>query len=206
MNSDISSARPGENRRGYRGITSEFTAQCYRLYDAPDIGSLVLCGKETPTYGIVCEATTQSIDPGRTSIPRGLNAETEADVFISNPQIERLLFTKFRAAIVGYCEDGGYQDGNEIRRYPPLSAPRIYSFVRECYASEVAEFSSSHEFLNILLDTPIGSQDHVIASFLRQASAAHPDAHEYLVGAGKSLASALPGQLPRLSSILRSLE
>ena len=186
--------------------TSEFTAQCYRLYDAPDIGSLVLCGEETPTYGIVCEATTQSIDPGRASVPRGLNANIEADVFSSNPQIERLLFTKFRAVIVGHCEGMGCQDGSGIRRYPPLSAPRIYSFVRECDATEVGEFSSSHEFLNILLDTPIGSQDHVIASFLRRASAAHPDAHEYLVDAGKSLASVLSGQLPRLSSILRSLE
>ena len=44
--------------------TVEFTAQCYRLYDAPAIGSLVLCGEDAPTYGIVCEATTQSIDPG----------------------------------------------------------------------------------------------------------------------------------------------
>ena len=206
MNSDTSSARLVRIGEVIEASTSEFTAQCYRLYDAPDIGSLVLCGEETPTYGIVCEATTQSIDPGRASIPRGLNAETEADVFNSNPQIERLLFTKFRAVIVGYCGGVGYQGENEIRRYPPLSAPRIYSFVRECDANEVAEFSSSYEFLNILLDTPIGSQDHVITSFLRQASEAHPDAHEYLVGAGKSLASALPGQLPRLSSILRSLE
>ena len=44
--------------------TTEFTAQCYRLYDAPTIGSLVLCSEQTPVYGVVCEATTQSIDPG----------------------------------------------------------------------------------------------------------------------------------------------
>ena len=180
--------------------TSEFTAQCYRLYDAPAIGSLVLCGERTPTYGVVCEATTQSLDPGRAAIPRGENAATEEEVINANPQIERLLHTKFRAIIVGYRE------GDAIRRYPPLSAPRMYSFVRECDAMELAEFSSSHEFLTILLNTPMDAQDHVVASFLRHASAAHPDGNGYLVSAGKTLATALAGQLPRLSGILRSLE
>ena len=180
--------------------TSEFMAQCYRLYDAPAIGSLVLCGEQIPTYGIVCEATTQSIDPGRAAIPRGMNANTEAEVLSGNPQIERLLFTKFRAIVVGF------RDGKTVMRYPPISAPRIYSFVRECNAMELAEFSSSHEFLATLLNAPMNGQDHVVASFLRNAGAAHADRHEYLVSAGKSLAGVLSGQLPRLSGILRSLE
>ena len=180
--------------------TSEFTAQCYKLYDAPGIGSLVLCGEQTPVYGIVCEATTQSIDPARAAIPRGLDAATESDVLNNNPQIERLLYTSFRAIIVGF------QDRNNVRRYPPLSAPRMYSFIRECDASELVEFSSSHEFLALLLNTPMNAQDHVVASFLRHAGATHSDRRGYLVGAGKSLAAILPGQLPRLSGILRSLE
>ena len=180
--------------------TSEFTAQCYRLYDAPSIGSLVLCSEQTPIYGIVCKATTQSIDPGRVAIPRGLNAATEEDVLNNNPQIERLLYTSFRAVIVGF------QHGNSVRRYPPLSAPRIYSFVRECYTSELVEFSSSHEFLALLLNAPVDAQDHVVSSFLRNAAAAHPDSHAYLVSVGKGLATALTGQFPRLTRILRSLE
>ncbi len=179
--------------------TSEFTAQCYRLYDAPEIGSLVMCGQDAPVYGIVYEATTQSIDPGRAAFPRGMHAESEADVLHDNPQIERLLCTKFSAVVVGY------RDGDAVRRYPPLIAPRIFSFVRECDDDELAEFSSSHEFLTLLLAAPIGSQDHVIASFLRRASAAHADSHDYLVSAGKNLATMLPGQLQRLSGILRSL-
>lgn len=180
--------------------TSEFTAQCYRLYEAPAIGSLVLCGEQTQTYGIVCDATTQSIDPSRAAIPRGMNASTEAEVLCSNPQIERLLHTQFRAIVVGY------RNGGNIRRYPPLNAPRMYSFVRECDATELKEFSGSHEFLATLLNAPMNGPDHVIASFLRHAGAAHADAHEYLVSAGKSLAGSLSGQLPRLSGILRSLE
>ena len=194
---DIMNGRVGEV---VEASTSEFTAQCYRLYDAPAIGSLVLCGENVPTYGIVCEATTQSIDSGRAAIPRGMNAATEAEVLSANPQIERLLHSKFRAIVVGYRE------GDTVRRYPPLSAPRMYSFVWECDEAELAEFSSSHEFLGTLLNAPMNGQDHVVASFLRHASAAHPDAQGYLVSAGKSLATALAGQLPRLSGILRSLE
>ena len=180
--------------------TTEFTAQCYRLYEAPAVGSLVLCSEQTPVYGIVCEAITQSIDPGRAAIPRGMDAERESDVFGMNPQIERLLHTKFRAVIAGHRE------GHLVLRSPPLSPPRMYSFVRECDSAEIAEFSGSHEFLVTLLNAPVNAGDHVIASFLRQASATHADPHEYLVGAGKSLATSLTGQLQRLSGILRSLE
>ena len=93
--------------------TAEFTAQCYRLYDAPAIGSLVICGEQAQAYGVVCAASTQSIDPGRAAIPRGEYASTEEEVLSSNPQIERLLHTKFRAVIVGY------RDAGAIRRYPP---------------------------------------------------------------------------------------
>ncbi len=179
--------------------TSEFTAQCYRLYDAPALGSLVRCGEQTPTYGIVCEATTQSLDPARHTIPRGMDEVDEAGVFSSNPQIERLLYTRFRAVIVGY------RDGAAIRRYLPPDVPRIYSFVGECGAEELRDFSSSTEFIPLLLAAPISAQDDVIAAFLRQASATHPNDHDFLVAAGKTLAIALAGQLPRLSGILGRL-
>lgn len=200
MNSDTDNAIPRRIGEVIDASTSEFTAQCYRLYDAPAIGSLVICGEAAPTYGIVCEARTQSIDPGRAAMPRGMDAANEADVLSNNPQIERLLYTTLRSIVVGH------RDRDAIRRYPPLSAPRMYAFVRVCDAGEVAEFSSSHEFFATLLNAPMNAQDHVVSSFLRYSSAAHLDPHEYLVSAGKSLASALAGQLPRLSSILRSLE
>ena len=83
---------------------------------------------------------------------------------------------------------------------------RLYSFARECDAADIQEFSSSHEHLQTLLDASSnGVTDLVIAAFLRQVSAAHPDAREYLLGAGKALAIALRGQLPRLRRILTSV-
>lgn len=180
--------------------TTEFTAQCYRLYEAPALGSLVRCGEDVPIYAIVCESATQSLDPARHTIPRGIAETDEAGVFRSNPQIERLLYTRFRAIIVGY------RGGGAIRRYLPPNAPRMYAFVSECAASELAEFSGAATFIPILLAAPVSAQDDVIAAFLRQASAAQPDPAAYLVSAGKSLATALGGQTHRLSEILRRLQ
>ena len=132
-----------KNRIGevMEATTSEFTSQCYRLYDAPPVGRLVMCGDRTPVYGVLCDVVTQSVDPGRVTVPRGMTAASEADVLRSNPQLERLLCTRFRAIAVGF------QDGGAIRRYPPLTAPRLYSFVRQCNAAEVEGFSASHEYL-----------------------------------------------------------
>ncbi len=182
--------------------TSEFTAQCYALYDAPPLGSLVRCGEDAPVFGIVCEASTQSLDPGRHAIPRGEAESHEAGVFRSNPQLERLLYTRFRAISVGYRGADG-----AIRRYLPPDAPRLYSFVSRCDAAELAEFSRPPlEFIPMLLAPQVSAQDDVIASFLRQASEAHPDRNGYLISAGKSLAAALAGQTYRLGDILRRLQ
>ena len=179
--------------------TSEFTVQRCRLYEAPAVGSLVLCGERVPVYGVVCDATTQSIDRGRVAVPRGMDAASEADVLRSNPQLDRLLCARFRAVAVGF------QEGGAVWRYPPLIAPRLYSFVRECDSAEIREFSSSHEHLQTLLDASTGGvTDFVVAAFLRQVSTAYPDARAYLLSAGKVLALALREQVPRLSRILAS--
>lgn len=180
--------------------TTDFVVQCYRLYGAPPLGCLVRCGDEAPVYGIVHEVTTRSMDPGRHPIPRGEDEATEEGVYLSNPQLNRLLLTEFHAATVGHRHNG------TVRRYIAPLPPRIHSFVYQCDAEELKDFSSSLEFIPILLASPtIQAQDDVIASFLRLASAAHPEPEKFLVEAGKELAVLLGGQLRRLTSILRRL-
>ena len=83
--------------------------------------------------------------------------------------------------------------------------PRIHSFVHECGSEELQQFSSSLEFLSIVLWAQISATDDVIASFLRQASASHSAPEQFLVFAGKELAVLLSGQLQRLNNILRRL-
>jgi hypothetical protein len=46
--------------------TAEFTAQCYELYQIPPLGSLVKTKDQSlELYGIVYNAATTSLEPGR---------------------------------------------------------------------------------------------------------------------------------------------
>ena len=179
--------------------STEFTTQCYGLYEAPALGGLVRCGDDSPIYGIVYEVATRSIDPGRRPIARGRDEDTEEGVYTSNPQLTRLLLTEFRSLVVGHRSSG------EVRRYLSPVPPRIHSFVFGCVGDELREFSGRLDFVPLLLAAPGSASDDVIASFVRQASAFHPDPELYLLGAGKELASLLGDQVPRLNSILRRI-
>ena len=179
--------------------TTEFTTQCYRLYEAPPLGSLVRSGDANPVYGIVYEVATRSMDAARHPIPRGEDEESEEEVYLNNPQLNRLLLTEFQSMVVGF------QSSDGIRRYLAPLPLRIHSFVYQCDGDEMREFSSSLDFLPIILSAQISAPDDVIASFLRQASESHPDPQRFMVGAGKELAVYFAGQLQRLNNVLRRL-
>lgn len=179
--------------------TAEYTVHCYRLYDAPALGSLVRASGERPIYGVVCEVGTQSLDPGRRPIAMGEEAESEEQVYQRNPQLDRLLSTQFRSIVVGHRSNG------RLNRYLAPLPPRIHSFVYSCDQEEVREFSASLDFLSVLLASPAGSPDDVVASFLRQASIAYPEPERFLLVAGKDLAALLGNQLQRLNSILKRI-
>ena len=179
--------------------TSGLTAQCYQLYDAPPLGALVRSGGDSHVYGVVYEVATRSMDPARRPIARGQDEDSEERVYLNNPQLTRLLFTEFLALVVGH------RTNDDVRRYLAPVPPRIYSFVYQCGSEELRTVSSSLDFIPLLLDARISAADDVVASFLRQASACHPDPERFLVGAGKELAANLGGQLHRLNIILRRI-
>ena len=189
------------NRLGEVVETSStgFTTQCYRLYEAPPLGSLVRSGDEAAIYGIVHEVATRSMDPSRRPIPRGEEEDTEEAVYLSNPQLNRLLTTEFLSIVVGHRFNG------QVRRELAPLPPRIHSFVYQCVGEEVQDFSSSLDFMPILLSAPISAPDDVIASFLRRASQSHPEPERFLVEAGRELAVSLGGDVQRLNNVLRRL-
>ncbi len=190
-----------ENRIGevVEASTVEFTTQCYRLYEAPPLGSLVRCGDDAPVYGIVYESATRSMDQGRHPIARGEHEDTEEAVYSSNPQLTRLLHTEFHATVVGHGS------GDLLRRFLPPAPPRIYSRVSLCAGEELRAFSDSLEFLPLLMASATAATDDVVASFLRQAGEVQTHPEGFLVDAGKELAHLLVGQLPRLNGVLRRL-
>ena len=178
--------------------TTDFVAQCYELYQTPPLGSLVKT-RDLPVelYGIVYNATTTSLEPGRRPIARGRDEASEEEVYRSSPQLLKLLRSEFSALVVGHRE------GDKLYHYLPPKPARIHGFVYLCPLDEVKEFSQSFAFLNILINTHLSvPADELIAACLRQMSQAYEDRHAFLVGAGKELAILFSGEFNQLKAIL----
>ena len=182
--------------------TTGFTAQCYELYQAPPFGSLVkTADPPIEIYGVIYDAATTSIDPGRRPVARGREETEEEGIYRTNPQLTKLFRTDFSALVVGHREQ------DEIHHYLPPRPARIHGFVYLCETEEVQQFSQSLNFLTLLLaaqgKAPV---EELIAACLRHASQAHADRRAFLVAAGKELAAALSGELHRLNTILRRIQ
>jgi hypothetical protein len=164
----------------------------------PSLGSLVKTGD---IYGIVAQAETTSLEPGRKPIARGKDEATEEAIYESSPQLNKLLRSEFTAVVVGH------KDGDKMRHYFPPNPARIHGFVYLCDPEEVRKFSQSFGFINILINArlPVPA-DELIAATLRQMSQAHEDSRAFLVIAGKELAALLSGQYELLKSILGRLQ
>jgi len=172
--------------------TTDFVAQCYELYQSPPLGSLVKTRDESVAlYGVVCGATTTSLEPGRRPIARGKDEVSEEEIYRQSPQLLKLFRSEFSAL------------GDRLYHYLPPKPARIHGFVYLCPPAEVKDFSQSFDFLNILINTSLPiSNDELIAAVLRQMSQAYEDRHDFLVAAARELAILLSGQLSQLKAIL----
>ncbi len=178
--------------------TTEFTAQSYELYRLPPLGSLVKTRDlEVELYGVVYNAATTSLEPGRRPIARGKDEDSEEEIYRQSPQLEKLLRSEFSALVVGHRRE------DKLYHYLPPRPARIHSFVYLCPAEEVREFGQSFSFLDIMLNTslPLPS-DELIAACLRQMGQVQQDSHAFLLAAGKELAGLLGGEFNRLRAIL----
>ncbi|TET74335.1 MAG: hypothetical protein E3J42_05405 [Dehalococcoidia bacterium] len=181
--------------------TGEFVAECYELHTPPPLGSLVrTTDGQVEIYGVVRNASTESIDPGRRPLARGREESEEENIYRQHPQLSRLLRTTFDTLVIGHGQ------GDELHHYLPPRPPRVHSFVYVCEGDEVRRFTRSLDFLAILLSARAGSVDEVVSACLRQAAGAHDDERAFLVKAGKELAILLGGELNRLNAILRRIK
>jgi len=182
--------------------TAQFSAQSYRLHRFPPLGALVRTRDgDIDIFAVVYSAATQSIEPGRRPIARGRNEASEEAVFSSSPQLEKLLRSEFSALVVAH------RDGEKLRQYLPPRPARIHSFVYECQAGEVQEFSRTLGFLPALLGANLDiSGDEFVAACLRRMSLAQEDQSAFLVAAGKQLAGLLAGDYNRLMVILEKIK
>ena len=181
--------------------TIDFTAQCYELDQFPPLGGLVKTrSSESELYAIVFQASTTGFEPGRRPLARGKNENSEEAIFKSSPQLEKLLKSEFVALVVGHKTE------NKIYHYLPAKPARIHSFVYMCPTPETKEFSQSFEFLNTLLNNKLPLPcEELIAATLRQMSLVQEDKHQFLVSAGKYLATFLSSDFNRLKTILERI-
>ena len=182
--------------------TTDFVAQCYELYQSPPLGSLVKTrDSDVELYGIVYNATTTSLEPGRRPIARGKDETTEEGIYQASPQLLKLLKSEFGAVVVGH------RQGDTLHHYLPPKPARIHGFVYLCSPQEVKEFSQSFGFLNILINTRLPvSPEELIAASLRQMSEVYEDHRAFLVTAGKELAISLSGNFNQLKAILERIK
>ena len=182
--------------------TTDFVAQCYELYQSPPLGSLVKTrDSDVELYGIIYNATTTSLEPGRRPIARGKDETTEEGIYQASPQLLKLLKSEFGAVVVGH------RQGDTLHHYLPPKPARIHGFVYLCSPQEVKEFSQSFGFLNILINTRLPvSPEELIAASLRQMSEVYEDHRAFLVTAGKELAISLSGNFNQLKAILERIK
>jgi hypothetical protein len=181
--------------------SDRFVAECYELHIPPPLGSLVrTTDGEVEIYGVVCNASTESIDPGRRPLARGREESEEGNIYRQHPQLSRLLRTTFDTLVIGHGQ------GDALHHYLPPRPPRVHSFVYLCEGDEVRRFTRSLDFLAILLGARVASVDEVVSACLRQAAGAHDDERAFLVRVGKELAVLLGGELNRLNAILRRIK
>ena len=182
--------------------TTEFIAQCYELHEAPAFGSFVRAGGgEVGVLGVVANAWTGSIDPGRRPVPRGRDEAEEEDVYRHNPELPEILRTEFTATVVGFRDP----DGSYHHRLPRRPC-RLHSFVHALAPDEVRDFTEQLDFLPTLLGgTGKSPADELVAACVREAAGVREDNRSFVVRAGKELAILLAGDPNRLSAILRKV-
>jgi len=178
--------------------SSVFRAQCYRLYEAPALGSLVTAGAPA-VYGVVCRVSTEPLDPSRPVLARGESAQSEEQIYRGNPRVPRLLTCRFGALIVGRQLETG-----SSHRLPPLP-PRVHSFVKECSPDEITDFSGGLDFIHLLVGAGPAASEEVIRACMSRLIEAHSDVSGFRVQIGKALAKELAGDVPQLTAILRGL-
>ena len=176
--------------------STAFVAQCYQLYGAPPLGSLVRTG-DPAIRGVVYRVVTEPLDATRPVLARGESAVTEDEVFRANPQLERLLTSRFEVLILGHRARG-----NDLTVLPPLP-PRVHAFVYVCSPEETVRLAESRGWLGTLLSSNVPAADQVAAACLRAAAVSAPEPERFLLQACREIAGELAGDWPRVNAILR---
>jgi hypothetical protein len=186
--------------------TTRFTAGAYELLVAPAFGTLVRAATRDEgcaVYGLVYEIRTGSREPGGRAVVRGRTYSGrelyDDEIYHENPDLAEVLQTEFSALTIGFVE------GERTFQYLPPQPPPVHYSVYASTPAELIAFSDCSDcFRTILFSSQIPS-DELLAATIRAAARVRPDSRDYLVRAGRELASLLKDDYDRLTAILRRI-
>jgi hypothetical protein len=154
-------------------------------------------------YGFVYEIRTGSREPGGRAVVRGRTYSGrelyDDEIYHENPDLAEVLQTEFAALTVGFVE------GGRIYQYLPPQPPPVHYSVYACTPAEQLAFSDCSDCFRTILFSPQLPNDELLAAAVRAAARARPDGRDYLVRAGRELASLLKDDYDRLTAILRRI-
>lgn len=167
---------------------------------APPLFAPPVPGEAIALYGVVFQAETGSLEPGRLVTAYGLD---EAELRRSQPQIFELLATRFSAALIAYAGLDGV-----VRPFLPPRPPRPHAQVCAATTDETRRLTVRLDYLRPLLAGGSAGAasyppDELVAALLRNAChAAHPNEAAFLLRAGRELATLLPMDYDRLRALI----
>jgi hypothetical protein len=187
--------------------TTGFTAGAYELLAAPPFGALVRAqarAEDMSVYGLVYDIRTGSKEPGGRALVRGRTYSGrelyDAEIYQEHPDLAEVLQTEFSAITVGFVR------GGRTFQYLPPQPPPVHYSVYECPDAELAHFTQATDFFRTLLFAYQIPSDELLAAIIRAAGRARGDGErDYLVHAGREVASLLKDDYDRLTAILRRI-
>jgi len=152
-------------------------------------------GLDPAIFGIVCGASTGPVDSSRK-----LRAfwKDEDQMQEDHPEIsEWLLVTHFNAMIIGHTCNGA------VQHLLPPQPPKLFSQVRACTDDEIRLITRKMDFLRTIVNSHQAPAEEVIAACILRAYEAYDGDFNFLVAAGKELASLMKDDYDRLQAIIR---
>jgi hypothetical protein len=187
--------------------TTSFTAGAYELLEAPPFGALVRAQTRVGgmgVYGLVYEIRTGSKEPGGRAVVRGRTYTGrnlyDEEIYHEHPDLAEVLQTEFSALTVGFVEDG------RCYQYLPPQPPPVHYSVYECDANELICFSENFDYFRAVLFAYQIPSDELLAATIRRTARAQVDGRDYLVRAGREVASLLKDDYDRLTALLRRIK
>jgi hypothetical protein len=99
----------------------------------------------------------------------------------------------------------GFVESGRIYQYLPPQPPPVHYSVYACDPAELIAFSECSDCFRAALFASQIPSDELLAATIRAAARARPDGHDYLVRAGRELASLLKDDYDRLTALLRRI-